>query len=1038
MIFFHRATKHVLLCLITLVFGLKSNPLFAKTHTEYYVKHYTDEDGLPQNSIRGIRQDASGFIWLATEDGLTRFDGHNFFVFNSENSDFTSNRFVTIQDNITSNGLYAYNINGEYVRIANGKVYRDREHRYGYNDVTAFLTSNQISLPEAGRVGDNAVITPAAGSFYLVGNRHLYNFRNRELVSMFPFKEMPEMYYGERNRMFSIGTSFYYYDDDGTFYVYNGRYHGSARLTGDILYHKNYQAGNRDMALYFNGFSNATLLLFRNSLYALEKQNENTLNTRLLLSDFNFEESKIVSAYFDPGSENVFLGSKTSGLYVCTKMQFQTYTSGDKKQQNAYYAQDIYDDNTILTSNGDLLSNAKPPQRLFAGNNTYNQYTLAVDSEKNIWVTRSSLLSKYDHQFKLLRSWKTPPSPILLYEGLNSKMWICTRGGDILYIDRIHPDSLHMLPLKIPGVSFLIQQKPEELWMASRWGLYRLHLNTMQMDTVKKLNGQYVRSLYFSGPDLLWITTYETGFYLYTNNSLTHFPLDNDHFMAAAHCIVEDKDGYFWISTNKGLFEVKKDDLLAYAANKQQELFYMYYNKTKGFLTNEFNGGGQPCGVRLKNGDITFPSLNGMVWLSPANVQEQLPDKNIFLDKVEINGINIGTRDSIDLKQHVDRLNIWISTPYFGNRKNVHLSYSLQTPDYKQSFIKVPATGVIALQNLSPGDYILCIRKVNGFGKNNFSEKNIFITVPPYWYQTTWFAILVAALILIGVYLAVTGRTRFLLRKNRLLEITIRKRTQKLEQTLTSLKTSQDALAKQNFIQERLIAAISHDIRTPLKYLNFSNRKIYEQLQQLTTDADLLELSKNAASSSGRMHHYLANLLQYVKTNVQKGSLHSDYFDLHHLVQEHVALLTDAATANGSVIENKVPDEIFVFTNRQLLGIILHNLLDNAVKITVGGCVWVDALETEDKTTIIVGDNGGGIPAAFQNWINQPGSFFDTPNMNELPTTGLGLFIVKEFSILIDATLYMESDNKTYTKVQIAVPPSPKGESHHNQQSQKL
>lgn len=72
-------------------------------HDSYAITHYTDESGLPQNSIKAIFKGSGGFVWFITENGLVRFDGRNFLVFNKSNMPLASSRFYTIQPDIQPN-----------------------------------------------------------------------------------------------------------------------------------------------------------------------------------------------------------------------------------------------------------------------------------------------------------------------------------------------------------------------------------------------------------------------------------------------------------------------------------------------------------------------------------------------------------------------------------------------------------------------------------------------------------------------------------------------------------------------------------------------------------------------------------------------------------------------------------------------------------------------------------------------------------------------------------------------------------------------
>ncbi|WP_246485093.1 two-component regulator propeller domain-containing protein [Chitinophaga qingshengii] len=95
-----------------------------------YVQHFDNTNGLPQNSVKSIVKDASGFIWLATENGLTRFDGAHFTNYERSNTGITSNRFITFLTS-PSGELWAYNSNEERLKLLDGKAVRDTlPHKY--------------------------------------------------------------------------------------------------------------------------------------------------------------------------------------------------------------------------------------------------------------------------------------------------------------------------------------------------------------------------------------------------------------------------------------------------------------------------------------------------------------------------------------------------------------------------------------------------------------------------------------------------------------------------------------------------------------------------------------------------------------------------------------------------------------------------------------------------------------------------------------------------------------------------------------------
>ena len=92
------------------VFLLFSNTIFSQN--TYFEEWFSaDTDHLPQNSVKSIAPDKYGFIWMTTENGLVRFDGKNFKIFNSNNINITSNRFLYLYGSIEKDSLQTFTEN---------------------------------------------------------------------------------------------------------------------------------------------------------------------------------------------------------------------------------------------------------------------------------------------------------------------------------------------------------------------------------------------------------------------------------------------------------------------------------------------------------------------------------------------------------------------------------------------------------------------------------------------------------------------------------------------------------------------------------------------------------------------------------------------------------------------------------------------------------------------------------------------------------------------------------------------------------------
>ena len=121
--------RNILYLLFLLCTCLNCGYISAQDYTSPRIRHYTLEDGLSQVSIYDLIQDQSGFIWVATQDGLNRFDGHNFktYKYNSSDSTSISSNFITtlLEDNsghvlvgTIDNGLNIYNqIDDNFIKV---------------------------------------------------------------------------------------------------------------------------------------------------------------------------------------------------------------------------------------------------------------------------------------------------------------------------------------------------------------------------------------------------------------------------------------------------------------------------------------------------------------------------------------------------------------------------------------------------------------------------------------------------------------------------------------------------------------------------------------------------------------------------------------------------------------------------------------------------------------------------------------------------------------------------------------------------------
>jgi K+-sensing histidine kinase KdpD len=200
------------------------------------------------------------------------------------------------------------------------------------------------------------------------------------------------------------------------------------------------------------------------------------------------------------------------------------------------------------------------------------------------------------------------------------------------------------------------------------------------------------------------------------------------------------------------------------------------------------------------------------------------------------------------------------------------------------------------------------------------------------------------------------------------------------------------------YMQQVLIGAIVHDIKTPLRYFMWTARSLQEDLQKGLPGEPLADRAQLLYQSAERMHGMVEDLLQY--SRVQLRAAADGRFkavNVHLAVAAKATLFHHIAYAKGVEIINNVDSGLTLDTDPDCLAVILHNILDNAVKFTAGGSVVVSSGTGKNGLFIQVADTGRGMSREYIEWCNTAAAGYSAPRPGEdFRPAGLGLMLVRE------------------------------------------
>lgn len=960
----------------------------------YYVRHFNSDNGM-QNTIKGIQRDNNGFVWIATESGLVRFDGRAFTLYDHADNGTPVNRLTDI--GLSGKGTL-------YVQAGNNGYY------YAVN------AANKLEVTTPGKLfNDN-------NSFRVSVNliQRLYDACKRKYdQKLIQEWAIP----GLKQFSFFITTSIVY--SKGWFFYLNKDLGLVAADTALTTFHKlalpglkNPENKGKNIApvpASLMQYGDDIYLRWADSIYALSYSPNRasvSLHPVLYVADI-----PNVMGFLPLPENNMFIvATVAEGVYVFQRQAFSALVL-ENSQSNIFYAQAPVGKDGVLTNAGVLspgkftpLSINFDPRIIFRARNGDYYVMRREPNEAGI--------CRLDKDLNIAKEiLPTNKSGVRFIEMQEGSAWLSL---DSSFLGRLVNDSIYWLhkPAGLPAgfyISYLLDAGNNQVWIAGNKGVVKFDISNNELQVIPGLDHIAVRSLYKDASGVLWIGTYGNGFYAWYNNRLTAFPLDEHNYLAHVHTFMEDKTGCLWISTNHGLFKIFLEDLHRYIDTKKGPPYYYYFDRTAGFLSNEFNGGCSPAGIVLGNGKFSLPSLNGLVQFFPDSASPVFPDAKIFIDNIIADTSAIPVSGAgVTIPHSVSRLQFYISSPYFGNSYNQRIEYSIDKE--KNKWYHLNDDYIIELNNLRKGGHSIALRKQAGFGENNFITKEIVFTVKPAFTETVLFKIIILAIFLLLLYFLYRLRIGFLIKQKKWLEKEVFEKTKEqhalinnLETVVAELEQSKDDLQKSVLFKETLAMIITHDLQSPLRFLSDAMERMH--FINKNADADTKELSVELKNTSANIHHFVEDFGIWIKKVNIAGNLDLKPVNIAGLLAELEIFFSELQKTNGNKIIIETSPAINVYTDYQLMKIILRNIIDNANKHTHNGTICIQLCVNHNIATIKIADTGAGMkPEVLQKLIQrtqQQASF--GYNKKELNGVGFGYRFVTDFCRMLGISLDIKS-----------------------------
>ncbi|HEY4417457.1 MAG TPA: two-component regulator propeller domain-containing protein [Verrucomicrobiae bacterium] len=988
----------------------------ASARASYEVDVWQIGEGLPQGTVTSIAQTGDGYLWLGTQNGLARFDGVSFKVFNENNVPaIKNNRIVQLfvdradrlwigaeQGNLVcyQNGLFtAYETPGKGTSFNYARVFCD-DPEGGLWVISCewqltHLKNGVFQIPSAdwhlSGVRPDAVASDQSGQVWVGTEKELARLQNGTFQTV----------YGQTN--------------EENFQV---EFLAKSR-TGGI-----WVAGNKQLRKFESGHWTANLgsYAWTNSpVYGLYEDSLNRLwvatlgdglfrydadGTVLHLTTKDGLPSDFVRCVTEDREGNIWAGMEGGGLCRLKPAIFQTLGVRQGLSSDQVMSMcEASDGSFWIGLNGaglDHLSNGQVTN-YGTGQGLLNGHVWSVvqDQQGTLWLgTWDGLFKSEQNHFTGLSDGLTIGWEVLaIYSDSQSNLWLGQQS--IGAVTKLH-GSEHT-PVMIAGASssldvrVIVQDHAGNFWIGTENdGLYCLQNGRcLHFDRKDGLASESIWSLRADDDGTVWIGTCGGGLSRWRNGKITTWTAKNGLVNDVICQILEDRAGNLWLGSYGGIFQISRHNLDA-SVNNSNLIECVSYNKSDGLPSTECAGGFQPSGCRSADGRLWFPTVKGFAIVDPEKIPHNslVPPvviESLMVDKTMLwpkSGLaESGSPGTVEIPPGRQRLEFQYTALSLTAPKKVRFKCKLE--GLENHWQDMGENRSVEYSRLPPGTYHFDVIACNNDGVWNNAGAILTIKVLPYFWQTRWFMAL-AILTILG---SVAGSVRYVVK-------------QKLQRRIEHVERERAIEAERS----RIANDIHDDLGSGLTEIVILSE--LAQSAEIPTDdiqADVRKITSKARALTQSLDEIVWAM------NLQNDTLDSFVTYTCNFAQEYLQLAKIRCRLD---LPAQLPNVPLTADIRHNLFMVLKETLNNIVKHAHASEVWIQVTIEPKRFILSMRDNGSGFPLELAP-DSQAGSEAQNANLNVGKD---GLVNMRKRLKNIGGQLSIQSRQNLGTQIELTLP----------------